>query len=181
MQGAPSVTDIHTRAGSSKQTNARIRLVSGVVFITWAACLLVASGATAQDRAEVNTDRVQTILLEVRLAETAPARGLIEAAVQRSDRKVYLHDLRVITNNDVVAARVVENGGQYGVAITLTGDGAARMTAATSTHIGKPLAIIVEGEVVAAPAVRSRISDQAVISGNFTREQAERIASGLQR
>ena len=50
--------------------------------------------ATAQPQtgifgAELTTDRVQTTLLEVRLAETEPARGLLEAPVQGSPSQVW--------------------------------------------------------------------------------------------
>jgi preprotein translocase subunit SecD len=130
---------------------------------------------------EVNTDRIQTTLLEVRLAETEPATGLNAATVLNSDSKIYLHDERVITNNDVVQAQVVEGRGRFSIAITLTPGGAARMATATSTHVGKPLAIIVNGDVVAAPTVRGQIGNEAVINGDFTRVEAERIAAGLRR
>src|SRR3984893_7598849 len=120
---------------------------------------------------EVNTDRIQTTLLEVRLAETVP----------NSNSKIYMHDERVISNNDVVQARVVEGKGQFSIAITLTPSGAARMAAATSKHVGKPLAIIVNGDVIAAPTVRTQIGSEAMITGDFTRVEAERIAAGLRR
>jgi preprotein translocase subunit SecD len=130
---------------------------------------------------EVNTDRIQTTLLEVRLAETEPATGLDAATVLSSNHKIYLHVERVITNNDVVQARVVEGNGQFNVAITLTPGGAARMATATSMHVGKPLAIIVNGDVIAAPTVRGQIGSEALITGDFTRVEAERIAAGLRR
>ena len=130
---------------------------------------------------EVNTDRIQTTLLEVRLAETEPATGLDAATVPSSNSKIYMHDERVITNNDVVQARVVEGKGQFSIAITLTPSGAARMASATSQHVGKPLAIIVNGDVIAAPTVRTQIGSEAMITGDFTRVEAERIAAGLRR
>jgi preprotein translocase subunit SecD len=130
---------------------------------------------------EVNTDRIQTTLLEMRLAETEPATGLVAATVLNSDGKIYLHAEPVITNNDVIQARVVEEKGRFSIAITLTPGGAARMATATSMHVGKPLAIIVNGDVIAAPTVRTQIGSEAVINGNYTRPEAERIAAGLQR
>ena len=133
------------------------------------------------ERPEIRLDRVQTTLLEIRLAETQPAPGLIEATVQNSDRRIFLHDTSIITNNDVVRAHVLENGGRFEVAITLAAEGAARMAAATTQHSGKPLAIIVNGDVVAALTVRATIRNEAVITGGFTREQATAIANGLQR
>jgi preprotein translocase subunit SecD len=130
---------------------------------------------------EVNTDRIQTTLLEVRLAETEPATGLDAATVPGSNNKIYMHDQRVITNNDVVQARVVEGKGQFSIAITLTASGAARMASATAKHVGKPLAIIVNGDVIAAPTVRAQIGSEAMITGDFTLVEAERIAAGLRR
>ena len=123
----------------------------------------------------------QPTTLEVRLAETTPASGLTEATLQGSGQKIYLHDMRVITNSDVLQARVVEDRGGFNVAITLTVEAASKMATATSAHTGRPLAIIVNGEVIAAPTVRGTIGDQALISGDFTRAEAERIASGLRR
>ena len=78
-------------------------------------------------------------------------------------------------------ASVVEQAGRFSVGITLTNDAAARMANATSAHTGKPLAIIVNGEVIAAPTVRSAIGDQAVITGGFSRAEAETIAAALRQ
>ena len=52
------------------------------------------------------------------------------------------------------------------------------MTTATQGHIGQPLAILLDGDVALAPVVRAPITT-AVMSGGFTRAEAERIASGL--
>lgn len=51
--------------------------------------------------------------------------------------------------------------------------------AATGNHIGKPVAILIDGQVVVAPALRATIGGSAVVSGNFTKEQAERFANGI--
>jgi preprotein translocase subunit SecD len=130
---------------------------------------------------ELNTDPVQTTLLEIRLAETEPVAGLERATVQNSGQQVFLHDERIVTTNDVLQARVIEINGRFNVAVTLAPDAGARMATATATHTGKPLAIIVDGQVISAPTVRDRITNEALITADFTREEAERIATGLQR
>jgi preprotein translocase subunit SecD len=84
-------------------------------------------------------------------------------------------------NNDVIQARVIENRGTFDVDLMFSPEGAARMQVATSSHYGKPLAIIVNGELLAAPEVRETISSHLLISAGFTRNEANRIASGLQR
>ncbi len=53
------------------------------------------------------------------------------------------------------------------------------MKEATARHIGRPMAILIDGAVVMAPVVRSAVTDSAVITGNFALSEPERIADGL--
>lgn len=118
--------------------------------------------------------------LEIRLAEEQPAAGLIEAPVSHSDRHVYLQPLAVITNEDVSTARVVPAGGAaFNVAISFTPHGAEKMTNATQAHVGRPLAILVNDTVVAAPTLRSTIGQDAIVTGDWTRPEADQIAAGM--
>lgn len=137
--------------------------------------------------AELTTDRIQSTLLEVRLAQTEKATNVEEAAhfidgfLRGSGRRFHLHKIPLVTNNDVIQARVVENRGTFDVDLMFSPEGAARMQVATSSHYGQPLAIIVNGELLAAPVVRETISSHLLIAAGFTRNEAQRIASGLQR
>ena len=122
------------------------------------------------------------MLFELRLAEPEPVRGLaFEATVKNSNRRLYLHYAIVIANGDVQHASVVDNAGRFEVALTLGPDGAAKMAAATSKHVGRPLAIILDGEVVSVLTVRETLRDRIVFRADFTGEDARRIASGLDR
>ena len=117
---------------------------------------------------------------EVRLAEDNPANGLREAPVSGT-RKIYLQQRAVVTNSDIAHAEVVQGAtaSTFNVLITFTADGAARMLRATQGHIGRPVAILLDGDVVMAPVVRSPISGSAMITGDYTRADAERIVSGI--
>jgi preprotein translocase subunit SecD len=53
------------------------------------------------------------------------------------------------------------------------------MRKATAGHIGGPMAILIDGDVVMAPTLRAPISSSGLISGDFTRREAERIANGM--
>jgi preprotein translocase subunit SecD len=143
----------------------------------WTMWLVLPAGASSQTAAPAAT------MLEVRLAETAPGPGLVEAAVPDSSEKVYLHREAVVTNADVVQATVVPGitSANFNVAVTFNDAGAAKMARATAAHLNKPVAILINGRVVAAPVVRAQISGQAVISGDFNRAQASAIAAGLTR
>ena len=120
------------------------------------------------------------VRFEVRLAEERPAAGLTAATVADSSRVIYLHDQVVLANGDIVRTRVVETGAnRFGVEVELNPDASERLRAATTGHIGRPLAILIDGRVVVAPVVRSAIERAAVISGDFTKADASRIAEGL--
>jgi len=117
--------------------------------------------------------------LEIRLAETAPATGLTEATVGGSNQRVYLHPETLATQADVTSARVIDlGGGQSGVSVTFSAPASERMRSGTATHLGRPVAIVLEGRVVSSPTVRAPISDSAVISG-VTADAARSLASRL--
>jgi hypothetical protein len=121
------------------------------------------------------------VRFEVRLAEDGPAAGLREARVSGSDRVIYLHQEVIVTNSDVAQCRVVQgdNASRFGVAVEFNAAGAQRMRQATASHIGKPAAVLIDGEVVTAPVIRAPIGALGLISGDYTRAEAERIVGGI--
>jgi hypothetical protein len=128
------------------------------------------------------TSDVRRVFLEIRLAEGEPVRGLtFEAPVKGSEKKVHIHYATVVTNGDLLKARVVAISGRYEVGITLTPQGAEKMTYATSRHVGRPLAIILDGDIVAVQTVRQAVGSEVAISGDFTQADATRIVAGLNK
>lgn len=127
-------------------------------------------------------DLQAAIRFEVRLAEDKPAPGLQEAKVADSNRVVYLHNEVVVTNGDIASVRVIRQGNgstQHAISVEFNKAGAAKMRAATASNIGKPLAILLDGQVVMAPVVRSPIEANAVITGKYTKAEAERMAGRI--
>ena len=118
---------------------------------------------------------------EVRLAEDGPGDGLAEARIDGSDQVVYLHPEVVVANGDIAQSSVVPGGGpaEFWVSVEFTAPGARKMRQATAEHVGRPIAILVDGEVVAVPRLRSAISTSAVVSGAFRRAEAEAIVDGI--
>lgn len=117
---------------------------------------------------------------ELRLAEQQPADGLIEATFD--DQKYYLHEKAVISNNDIVDAQAIEGirEGAFSIEITLSPEGAENLAKGTKGKAGKTMAILLNGEIKSAAMLISDISSTTVmISGNFSREQAERLADGI--
>jgi preprotein translocase subunit SecD len=128
-----------------------------------------------------NSNLQAAIRFEIRMAESEPAPGLQKAKVAESDRYVYLHNEVVVSNNDIAAVQVVQAGGpsQYGISVKLNAAGADKMRQATEAHIGKPLAILLDGQVIMAPVVRSSVGGAAMITGHYTRPEAQRIADRI--
>ncbi|HEY5617060.1 MAG TPA: hypothetical protein VIK60_03905 [Vicinamibacterales bacterium] len=120
------------------------------------------------------------VRFEMRLAEAQPIPGLIVARVADSGRVIYLHPETIVTNEDIAQSWVIQDGpDRFSVSVEFLPAGAERMRQATAIHLGHPVAILIDGEVVIAPIVRSAISDSAAITGDYTRAEAERIASGV--
>jgi preprotein translocase subunit SecD len=114
--------------------------------------------------------------VEFRRAENQPAEGLIEAVVAGSDRKVYLYDIVEASNEDVQDIRVVRDSrGEPAIGITFTKDAADKIARLTERHEGKPIAVLVDGRVLTAPTVKSKLTREAVITGKFTIDEVERI------
>jgi hypothetical protein len=127
-----------------------------------------------------STSVLAAVRFEVRLAEDRPVPGLIVGRVVDSNRVIYLHPEIVVSNEDIAQSWVVQDtADRFGVSVQFLQGGAERMKQATATHVGRPMAILIDGAVVMAPVVRSPISDSAVITGNFTQVEAERIADGI--
>ena len=120
-----------------------------------------------------------TIQFEVRLAESNRGAELTEAVVEGSSDVIYLHPETIVTNHDIVEARVIERDGTYEVAVAFTADAGQRMYQATRLHLGRPIAILLDADVISAPIVRSAIRETAVLTGDFSRADAQRIATGI--
>jgi hypothetical protein len=129
----------------------------------------------------VAVDVIAAVRFEARLAEETPANGLQEVVIGDARRTIYLHPNPIVTNSDIARAEVRPGDGAspFAVAITFNDGGAAKMLQATQSHIGRPLAILIDGKLVAAPVLRSPITASAVINGNFTEAEADRIVGGM--
>ena len=175
------VREVVVRAGRAAPVASQPRRVVLRAGLTLAGLLVaVGLGGGAFWRA-VTPAAFAAVRFEVRLAEDVPAPGLREAAVGLQPRLVYVHDEAILTNADIAGARVVAGASleQFGVEVRLSEQGSASMRAATRRHIGRPVALMLDGLVVAAPTVRSEIGDVGMLSGDYSRSEAERIVRGI--
>jgi hypothetical protein len=127
------------------------------------------------------TLQAAAIRFEVRLAEDHPTAGLREARIPGTNRAVYLHREIIVTNSDVAHSTVVQGDGpsRFGVGVQFNATGTEKMRQATAKHVGRPVAILLDGVVATAPVLRSPIDTSAMITGDYTKADAERIVHGI--
>lgn len=83
-----------------------------------------------------------------------------------------------LTGADLKSAATVfdQNTGKPSVSIEFNEDGSKKFEEITARNIGKPLAIILDNDIVSAPQVNEKIvGGKAQISGSFTVEEANKL------
>jgi preprotein translocase subunit SecD len=83
----------------------------------------------------------------------------------------------IITGRELRSARRSQD--EYGMPIVqfdLVPSAADKFGEYTGSHIGVPMAIVLDGNVMSAPTIRARITDSGIIEGNFSIEEAEDLA-----
>jgi hypothetical protein len=162
-------------APSSARPRVRAALLATVALMLFgmlaAGSWLWPQGATVQ----------AAVRFEVRLAEEQPAAGLREARIQGTDRVIYLHEEVIVSNADIERSAVVPGSvpSRFNIGVRFNAAGAEKMRRATANHVGRPIALLIENEVVMAPVLRDPIVDSAVISGDYSQAEAERIVNGM--
>ena len=102
-----------------------------------------------------------------------------EAGVSGSDRLIYLHQDVIVTNSDIAQCRRPGDNAHDSASRWSSMRRGRNGCARPPNHVGKPAAILIDGEVVAAPVVRGPVSTLGLISGDYTRADAERIVNGI--
>ena len=87
----------------------------------------------------------------------------------------------VITGRDLKNARagIDPQTNAPDVQFTLNPQGADKFKRATGANIGRRLAIVLDGSVASAPAIQGQISDEGVIQGSFSAQEADELAKVL--
>ena len=128
-----------------------------------------------------NTIRqVNKVTLEFRLAETSPADGLTEYLMKNSNESLYLHPEILITNLDIDSCYADEHLGRNIISIIFNEKGKEKFAKLTGENVGKRVAMLLDSKLIIAPKIMAPITaGRAEISGNFTEEEAEKLAEGI--
>src|SRR5262249_374111 len=124
--------------------------------------------------AEVEPHRI-----EFRRGSEEPVNGWLKMKHVISQKEFFVSPAREITGTDIRRAvvRIVYMlpGQTVEVHIEFSDEGAQKMDDLTRRHLTHPLAVLVDGELRAAPRVFSPISTRAQLTNVFTVEEAARM------
>jgi protein-export membrane protein SecD len=87
-----------------------------------------------------------------------------------------------LTGKNLKSANVqfMSQSGKPEVGIEFDSEGAKQFSDLTKENVGKQIAIFLDGQVISAPTVQTQITDgKAVITGNFTLDEAKQLAQRL--
>jgi hypothetical protein len=94
------------------------------------------------------------------------------------NKYIILEKNPVITKDDILECKKDD----YEISITFNENGAKKLYIITKNNIGKPIAIVIDKNIVSIPIVNSAISGGSLnISGNFTEEEIEKIIRKLNK
>jgi len=91
----------------------------------------------------------------------------------------------VITGADLQAAVAQYDAaganfqGEWYIQFELRPEAAERFGSFTGSHVGEPLAIVLDGVLLSAPIINARLDTGGIITGNFTEEEAKTLALQL--
>jgi preprotein translocase subunit SecD len=153
------------------------RLIKNTAFLEFRLCAFPSVGGGAATRDEILTHYGGRLPGDVEILpqETRDAQGKTIA------QSFYaLEKRRVITGRDLKSAN--PSRGQFGepvVQFLLTAEGAQLFGKATGDNVGRGLAIVLDGKVVSAPRINSRITDSGIIEGGFSDQEVQDLVTTL--
>ena len=122
-------------------------------------------------RVDEKTERVEGVESQPRVTY---AEWFFPARVEGDWRDTGLNDQMV------VKAEGQQMGDAYSVVVTFNREGARLFRTITKRNVGKPVGIFLDGYLISSPVVEDEISGgEAVISGNFTADEAAALARDI--
>lgn len=112
----------------------------------------------------------------------APAEGETERRPAQANPNTGQPYTTVMTGSGLDDAEAQPAGtgfASWTVAFTLNEEGDPIFSEFTGSHIGQPMAIVLDGEVISSPVIEARISGQGSITGQFSKGEAEALAIQL--
>ncbi len=153
------------------------RLIKNTAFLEFRLVDYPLGGRSAGSRQEILgnyggqlPDNLEIMIEDVR-DDAGEVAGQVYYALQKRP---------IVTGRDLKDARPgLGSFNQPVVNFSLTHEGGLLFGEATGANVGRGLAIVLDGKVVTAPNIKSRIADRGLIEGGFTPEEAQDLSTVL--
>jgi preprotein translocase subunit SecD len=111
-------------------------------------------------------------------AADAGPRNFLAPDIEDEGRFYVLNEEEVVSGEDLTDAQpAFDQNGRPAVSFRFNPSGARRFGDYTAAHIGQPFAIVLDGQVISAPTIKSHIAGgSGIITGNFTVESTTHLA-----
>lgn len=107
----------------------------------------------------------------------APAGSRILNFAEDNNQKIVVERRALITGEMLVDSQPTFQEGQPVVSFRFDSTGSRRFCDVTQANVGRPFAIVLDGEVISAPVIRDAIcGGSGIISGGFTTQDANDLA-----
>jgi preprotein translocase subunit SecD len=117
--------------------------------------------------------------IEVSAVADAPTVST-RSAVLNDSTKIPLTETPLVTSADITGATASLNGSQWRLNVNVTDEAAKRVHDFSAQHIGRTLALLVDGKVQGTPKIAGTITAKEFLIGEFkNREDAERLAAAM--
>jgi preprotein translocase subunit SecD len=127
------------------------------------------------------------VSLELRLAESSPAPGLVPAPVYGQGKTVYLRAETQLSSRDIARVEALKTriGKGLILQVWLTRAGASRIKEATGHHIGDSLAVLIDSVVVAVPIIQQAIGGDPTLPNDIgvplEAKEAQQLAAAVSK
>jgi len=102
-------------------------------------------------------------------------------SVEADTREFCLDQRPILNETDVKSATVANEQEGPWVRLTLTDEASKRLLEASRKNIGNRIAVVLNGRLMAVPVVQAPVSNNIPITGPFTQQQADNIATEFNR
>ncbi|MGC6517936.1 MAG: protein translocase subunit SecD [Candidatus Puniceispirillaceae bacterium] len=120
---------------------------------------------------------LRTTATEARASGRVPP-GAVLMESSSGDGSYYVVEKRVLVSGETLdtATAGFDQNSQPAVNFSLNAEGARKFGKATGENIGRPFAIVLDGQVVSAPTIQAQIFGSGQITGNFSVAETNELA-----
>lgn len=119
------------------------------------------------------------VAVQFHLAGDAPREGRIR--MQAAGGAAYVESQPALTRADVETARAYHGDGGSFVEIVFNFEGRQALAELTRAHVGERLAILIDGELHAAPKIAGEVDNGRAFISQLAPQTAEAVAASLTR